>query len=165
MGNASQRLRGTLDSHTVLAVPDSGAERNVIDLDYAIEHGFQIRTGAQQRNYLQFADGSIEETVGQVFTVWTFETGETIPVVLEVLKDCCSEVVIGEEILYYHDVYNKHVSSLVTISLPSDSYDLAPFDFLSSWQQKISEVAGKLKQKMPKGIQSVSSQHIIRRSD
>ena len=152
LGETCQRLQGTLaDHHPVLAVPDSGAERNVMDLRYAMDKGFDIKSGPKHRNYLQFADRSFEETVGQVFTSWTFESGERIPITFEVLEDCCSDVIIGEEILYSHDSFQKHASSLVTLASHSDAYELAPFDFITSWQRKCNKLIQNITPKKRNG--------------
>lgn len=147
-GDGCQQLRGSLDkAGTILAVPDSGAERNVMDRKFALNHGFNIQTGQRHRGYLQFADGSYQETAGRVETYWTFETGKRIPVTFEVLEDCCYDVVLGENLLYEHDVFQKHASSLESYEPEEDAFDLAPFDFISSWQRSCGETLAKLKSK------------------
>ena len=131
LGNTCQRLRGRLGKWTnIAAVPDTGAEGNVMDWNYAVANGYKIMTGPIYQRFLQFADGSYAETVGQVFTTWTFESGEQVPVKFEILQDCCSEVVIGEEILYKHNVFENHATSIVMLEAVTDEYDLAPFDFV-----------------------------------
>ncbi|MCJ1248726.1 hypothetical protein MMC30_005945 [Trapelia coarctata] len=158
LGDSYQRLGGRIGGeHHVLAVPDSGAERNVMDLQYAIDNGFRIRRGPQNRGYLQFADGSYEETVGQVSTSWTFESGQTIPVTFEVLENCISDVIIGEDILTRYNVYEEHASSLVRLECQGDSYELAPFDYMSSWQRTCGRLVGKLKLKRGSPVDNASS--------
>ena len=39
-----------------------------MSLQYAINNELDIKTGSKHHNWLQFADGSYEETVGQVDT-------------------------------------------------------------------------------------------------
>lgn len=146
LGETYQRLEGTLDDrHSVLAIPDTGADRNVMSLQYALDHGFALKTGEKRCGYLQFADGSYEKTVGQVETYWTFASGERIPVTFEVLEYCCSEVIIGEEILTEQNVFIDHAASiLLTATLKDDdSYELAPFDFMNSWQRSCKKVMNK----------------------
>ena len=104
-----------------------------MDMQFAIDHGFKIKDKKKYRNWLQFADGSCEKTVGQVDTYWTFATGERVPVTFEILENCCSDVVIGEEILTRHNVFDFHASSLTFLEASPDSYELAPFDFISRW--------------------------------
>lgn len=50
LGGSRQRLYGKLaGKHNVHAIPDSGADRNVMDLQYAISNNFEItrRPGGQ----------------------------------------------------------------------------------------------------------------------
>ena len=148
LGESRQKLKGTLaDEHNVLAVPDTGAERNVMNYDYALNNGFDIKSDDQYREYLQFADGSTQETVGRVDTHWTFDSGETIPVSFEVLEKCCSDVIIGEEILSEHNVFEKYASSLISSAYETDSYELAPFDFIRTWQRPFEKLSHRPKPK------------------
>ncbi|KAL8971133.1 MAG: hypothetical protein Q9197_003436 [Variospora fuerteventurae] len=140
LGDDCQQLLGQIgtdtDAFAVAAVPDTGAEGNIMDYSFALAHGFYIRKGPAHRNILQFADGTYQETVGQVQTYWTFESGERVPVTFEVLENCCTDVVLGEAILYNHNVLEDHTSSLVVIASDGSVHQLAPFDFASRWQQK-----------------------------
>ncbi|KAG6997750.1 hypothetical protein G7Y79_00038g075090 [Physcia stellaris] len=138
LGETCQRLQGVLaDEYDVLAVPDSGAERNVMDMQFAINRGFKIKKETEHRNWLQFADGSCAYTIGQVDTYWTFATGERVPVTFEILENCCSDVVIGDEILTHHNVFDFHASSLISLDASPDSYELAPFDFINRWPRRL----------------------------
>ncbi|KAL8632175.1 hypothetical protein Q9189_002085 [Teloschistes chrysophthalmus] len=87
LGETDQRLQGTLgDAHNVCAVPDTGAERNVIDRDYALEKGLEIK-GNDEKQYLGFADGTCQETEGRVDTHWTFSrNGRASRYSLDILK-------------------------------------------------------------------------------
>ena len=61
----------------------------------------------------------------------------------EILEDCCSDVIIGEKILTQHDVFRTYASSLITLDASPDSYELAPFDFISSgWWSALSKRKG-----------------------
>ncbi|KAL8895293.1 MAG: hypothetical protein Q9207_008229 [Kuettlingeria erythrocarpa] len=136
LGDDCQRLFGHIGAETeafaVAAVPDTGAEGNI--LDYRSVDSANVR-GPAHRNILQFADGTYQETVGQVETYWTFGSGERIPVAFEVLENCCADVILGESILYNHNVFEDHTSSFVVIESDSDAYQLAPFDFANRWQR------------------------------
>ena len=130
VGQDSQRLRGTLGNNLkVSALADTGAERNVMDLDFVLAQGFGIDTAPACLGYLQFADGSIQRTLGQTKASWTFENGETTVETFEVLENCITDVVLGEEVMYRHDVFDVHRSSLI-YSKPHDTrLVLAPFDY------------------------------------
>ena len=103
-----------------------------------------IYTGPGTQNVLQFADGSYQETIGQVTTYWTFASGERALLTFEVLEDCASEVVIGEDFIFEHNIFAEHESSLRVLEFDGGSYELAPFDFISWWQQKYLGVKSKL---------------------
>ncbi|KAL8749176.1 MAG: hypothetical protein Q9184_006910 [Pyrenodesmia sp. 2 TL-2023] len=112
---------------------------------FALAHGLRIRKGTAHRNILQFADGTYQETVGQVETYWTFETGERILVTFEVLENCCSDVILGENILYDHNVFEDHTWSLVVMESDCDAYQLAPFDFANRWQRSWPKIKKRFK--------------------
>lgn len=146
LGETYQRLGGFIaDEHAVLAIPDTGADRNVMSLQYAIDHGLELKSGPKHRGYLQFADGSFDETVGQVETYWTFVSGERIPVTFEVLEYCCSDVIIGEDVLTEYNVFQEHAASIISdVAFDSDCYELAPFDFVNSWQRGCEKLMDKV---------------------
>ena len=146
LGETYQRLEGTIaDTHPVLAIPDTGADRNVMSLQYAVNHGLKVQTEPHNRGYLQFADGSYDETVGQVNTYWTFTSGERIPVTFEILQYCCSDVIIGEDILTEYNVFQDHAGSILSdMAFNDDSYELAPFDFFNSWQRGCNRLMRKI---------------------
>lgn len=62
----------------------------------------------------------------------------------EVLEHCSSEVIIGEEILTEQNVFIEHSASIFsTATLDDDSYRLAPFDFINSWQRSYRRATDK----------------------
>ena len=95
--------------------------------------------GPENRRVLEFADGSQQETVGQVETSWTFDSGQSITLIFEVLEDCIYDVILGEEVLWEHNVFETYAASIQTPPSNTDSFDLAPFSFVPKWAQKISE--------------------------
>ena len=104
---------------------------------YAEEHGFIIKRGPKNRKVLEFADGSRQQAVGQVETSWTFDSGQRIALIFEVLEDCLHDVILGEEVLWEHDVFETYAASIRTVPSDTESFDLAPFGFVPNWVQKI----------------------------
>lgn len=149
LGESCQRLEGTIaDRYQIFAIPDTGSERNVMSLQYAIDNGLEIKLEPKNRGYLQFADGTYEKTVGQVETFWTFESGERIPITFEILRYCCSDVIIGEDILTEHNVFQAHAASISSdMAFEDDSFELAPFDFVNSWQRGCGKLIEKVNSK------------------
>lgn len=68
-----------------------------------------------------------------------------MPVTFEVLEHCCSEVIIGEEILTEQNVFVENSASIVSTATldDDDSYRLAPFDFINSWQRSCRRAIAK----------------------
>ena len=174
LGGGRQLLEGTLGKRNkVYAVPDTGAEGNVLNLRfvqcfraaigwltkldrYAENQNFNIMRSPENRRVLEFANGSRQETVGQVETSWTFDSGQRITLIFEVLEDCIHDVILGEEVVWEHDVFETHAASIQT--LPSDTklFDLAPFSFVPKWVQKIHEVIKpNLKSELPTSYTSL----------
>ena len=152
LGGSRQRLHGQLaGKHDVYAIPDSGADRNVMDLRYAISNSLHVSRRPGSQGYLQFADGTYNKIYGQVETKWTFESGETIPLIFEVLENCCSDVVLGDEVIMEHDVFTVHAASIYDINEDGDIYELAPFDYFGPWERSYAKVLGRLKSRSPKG--------------
>ncbi|KAL8916484.1 MAG: hypothetical protein Q9208_008487 [Pyrenodesmia sp. 3 TL-2023] len=158
LGDDCERLLGQIGSDTeafaVTAVPDTGAEGNIMNHSFALAHGLCIRKGTPHRNILQFADGTYQETIGQVETYWTFESGERIPVTFEVLENCCTDIILGESILYDHNVFEDHSSSIVVVGSNSDAYHLAPFDFANKWQLSWTSIMERFKKERTSGLGS-----------
>ena len=147
----SQYFRGMLAGDMALAIPDTGADVNVMSLGYALRLGFLVNRESRNRGYLIFADGTSQYTVGQVDTTWTFETSEKVPVTFEVLEGCSADVILGEELLWDYNVFEKHIDSLVDLDRCQDGsntgqpHDLAPFTFVKRWQQKIDDLLMKMR--------------------
>lgn len=83
----------------------------------------------------------------------TFASGERIPVTFEVLEYCCSDVIIGEQILTYQNVFVEHAASIILGEISDDhgSYGLAPFDFMNSWQRTYQRIVDKTASKRVEG--------------
>ncbi|CAF9920878.1 hypothetical protein IMSHALPRED_005028 [Imshaugia aleurites] len=143
-----QTLDGKVGGYPVSAILDTGAERNVMNLDYAEAHSLQIHKRRENRGLLQFADGTFQETVGQVNTTWTFASGLTIPVTFEVLKNCSADVILGEDVLWEHDVFNAYAASIQETPYEEEEedelFDLAPFSYKNSLQQKASDIRRRI---------------------
>lgn len=130
LGNDCQLLKGKLaDLYPAYALPDTGAERNVMDFNFALQHGLEVFQSERDRGCLQFADGTIQETVGRVHTYWTFDSGDRIPITFEVLENCCHDVILGEDVLWNHDVFSLHTASMITAAQMDELERLAPFRY------------------------------------
>ena len=88
-----------------------------------------------------------------MFTSWTFGSGERIPLTFEILDNCCSDVIIGEDIMYKYNVFEDHAASIITLQSESELYELAPFGFIEKkWQRNCDGIVNRIKVKGPNGI-------------
>ena len=116
-GSLNQRLIGSLDGKETLALPDTGSEVHIVSEAYARKRGFDINIDQAHRKFLRFADGSVQETVGQIEAEWTFAEdgggGASKTLTFDVLAGCPYEVIIGQALLFDDDVFATHVNCLV----------------------------------------------------
>jgi hypothetical protein len=110
-------------------------------------------------NWVQFADCTHQQTLGRVNTHWAFASGECIPITFEVLEKCADKVIIGEDIIYNHDVFTEYRHSIRTFNREQESHlsELAPFAFISSSQKKANDLAKKLLGGSTKGGMSLDT--------
>ena len=96
---------------------------------------------------MEFADGTFQETVGQVETTWTFASGLKIPVTFEILENCSADVILGENMLWENSVFITHSASIHEMPYEYEAdelFDLAPFSYKNKWQQKASDLKQKI---------------------
>ena len=65
-----------------------------------------------------------------------------IPVIFEVLENCSAGVIIGEQVLWEHDVFQTHAASIHELKYRNgedELSDLAPFDYKNRLQHKLSD--------------------------
>ena len=62
----------------------------------------------------------------------------------EILEDCCAKVVIGDSILWEHNVFEDDAYSMVDCTSESEIYSLAPFDVVKNWQRKLGTVKDRI---------------------
>jgi hypothetical protein len=120
-----------------------------VETDYYIRlHPWRltyINTGPGTQLVLQFADGSLQDTIA---THWTFASGKKALLTFEVLEDCASDVIIGEDFIYSHNVFQEHEASLRMLSSSDiDLYKLATIDVYKPWQKKYRDVKSKISKK------------------
>jgi curved DNA-binding protein CbpA len=120
-GTPVRCLRGTLNSIECSALPDSGAEPNLIAYDYAEAKGWllEMYKGPESCQLLQFADGSTETVSGRLRLQWNFLTGLG-PVTsnkrpyyeFDVLHGCPFDVMLGCTFLDDTEAFMKHMGSM-----------------------------------------------------
>lgn len=67
IGSPRTQIRCSLDGQRSVATADTGSDLNLMSLDYAKRSGYWIDDRPEVRRRLQFGDGSVAETMGQVY--------------------------------------------------------------------------------------------------
>ena len=119
-GLPTRRLNGVLELEKCSALPDSGAEPNLISYAYAKKRGWllDMYNGPDSCTLLQFADGSTERTDGRLKLQWSFEKGWEVSagslssaVEFDVLRGCPFDIVLGQDFLEETDAFVKHMEA------------------------------------------------------
>jgi hypothetical protein len=142
--NMSQGMAGSLNGVPVLALPDSRAQPNIVSAAFVEVNGWEI---SENRSSLRFADGSIQESLGQVHGIWRFgenDGREMRQLVFEVLRDCPFDVVLGQEVVYGIGIYQNYADYLITVIGPSKygaGFNLVVYipRFLKKFRRKLSK--------------------------
>ena len=133
LGSACLRLPGMLSGKiAVSAIPDTGASCNMLNAAWARAHSLNINKSQEQRRIFYFADGSIQRTIGVVDTTWTFPDGITIALRFDVLEHCAAEVIISEEILHRHQVFQRYKEAILYVPSGSSACELQHFGFIKA---------------------------------
>jgi len=65
----------------------------------AKKRGFKIKTGPGIPKVVELADGSLDMTLGEVDTDWTFATGQRVHLTFDILENCYANIVLGQDFL------------------------------------------------------------------
>lgn len=111
-----------LDHQTVLGIPDSGSEIDLISRNYAVQRGFQIYDGEEM---IEMADGSIAMTSGMVNAELAIQpsvssTGsswkKTIPMIeLFLLDGMMHDLIVGDDSLVELEVFRNNSHALIPV--------------------------------------------------
>jgi hypothetical protein len=114
-------LRGNLDTATCSALPDYGAEPNLIAYDLAERRDWllDMYDGLESCRLLQFVDGSTAKVSGRLKLQWSFLTGwgpidtDTATYYeFDVLPGCPFDVILGCDFLDETEPFVNHLDSL-----------------------------------------------------
>ena len=128
LGSTNQRVVGDLHGEQIHALPDSGAEVNLLSYDYVKRRGWFIDKMAKNGNELQFADGSLSRSMGEVRVPWQFLDDQGFQndksrkdIIFQVLRDLPYDAVLGQEFLEDTQAYTIQKTSFLDTS-PEDAY-------------------------------------------
>ena len=119
-GTRSRRLNGILRGKKCRALPDSGAEPNLLSYRYVTQRGWLLNMvpGPESCTLLQFADGSTETTEGRLHLEWSFARGWDVTspsapysITFDVLRGCPFDVILGQDFLDHTDAFTENIES------------------------------------------------------
>lgn len=125
-GLPARRIQGTLNNKECTALPDSGAEPNLLSYKYVKKRGWllDMYPGPDSCRLLQFADGSTERTEGRLKLQWSFNkrwelasSDTPMVVTFDVLRGCPFDVILGEDFLQESEVFAIHNEAFVDVSV------------------------------------------------
>lgn len=118
-GSPTRTLNGMIrcgiqEFQRCVALPDSGAEPNLLNYEYVKKNGWlhQIIPGPESCRLLMFADGSTASTEGQIALQWTFEKRwrpvhpqTEHAITFDVLDGCPVDIILGQDFLDESDCF------------------------------------------------------------
>ena len=138
-GSPSRRLKGLISGWGIpynrqcAALPDSGAEPNLLNYEYVKRNGWQgqIVPGPQSCRLLMFADGSTARTEGQIALQWTFQKRwrpvdlqTRHAITFDVLDGCPVDVILGQDFLDEFDVFTTQSDAFIEPQSPAEASGL-----------------------------------------
>lgn len=108
---------GNLNGAQVMAFPDTGAEKNIISLDFAIRNKLEIQRDSQLE--FQLPTAKVSRSIGTAYLPWQF-AGESkvFKVLFSVLPKCTHDVIIGGKFLKFTETLTKFARRIKTKLLP-----------------------------------------------
>lgn len=104
------------------ALPDSGAEANILSYEFAKRRGWltNLVLRSESERLLLFADGSTARSEGQLHLEWTFCHGWRTALAnaehhltFDVLSGCPVDAILGEDFLIKTDAFMNHAKAFV----------------------------------------------------
>ena len=108
---------GNLNGAQVTAFPDTGAEGNVISLDFAVRNKLDIQRHSQLE--FQLPTGRVSRSVGTAYLPWRFaDEPKVFNILFSVLPKCTHDVIIGGKFLKFTQTLTKFARRIKTKLLP-----------------------------------------------
>ncbi|KAJ4241531.1 hypothetical protein NW757_012230 [Fusarium falciforme] len=115
IGNERQRLWGSLNGRSALALPDTGSDVMLVSAQWAKENKLEVDCDSEHRLELEVADGSTVFTAGIVHNaIWTFgDMGEDVYCDFYVLEGLSVDVVFSNDFVFELDVFSEYCHLMV----------------------------------------------------
>ena len=108
---------GNLNGAQVTAFPDTGAEENVISLDFAVRNKIDIQYDSQLE--FQLPTGKVSQSVGTTYLPWRFaDEPKVFNISFSVLPECTHDVILGGKFLKFTQTFTKFAHRVKMKLLP-----------------------------------------------
>ncbi|KAH7001150.1 hypothetical protein EDB80DRAFT_879254 [Ilyonectria destructans] len=107
----------------VMTCPDSGAEENIISLEFANRLELKIQSSGGELRRFSLANGKIIEAVGQVSAECRFSTGSSsnssLDCIFQVFNSLAVPAIMGNDFLQQTETLSKHTDRLFEQIVPA----------------------------------------------
>ncbi|KAF5987547.1 hypothetical protein FBULB1_1936 [Fusarium bulbicola] len=112
-------LQGSFDDIPSIALADTGCDAMLISADFARRHSLQIDKGFEHRRTIEYADGSLDTTIGIIYdSNWHFSSSwDGIPCNFYVLDDLKADIILSSHFIFEHEVFSQFEEDIIDTSL------------------------------------------------
>ncbi|KAF5673452.1 hypothetical protein FHETE_3366 [Fusarium heterosporum] len=142
LGDERQRLWGSLNGRSALALPDTGSDVMLISAEWATGNMLEIDHGPEHRLELELADGSRVSTSGIVHNaMWTFgDSAQDVCCDFYVLDDLCVDVVFSNDFIFELDVFSRFNHLMIDLDSTFDLPEFYNVRLISKYSQELARL-------------------------
>jgi hypothetical protein len=171
LGAPKQRILGSINGHTAVALPDTGSDVMLISKQYVEERRLihWVSTDNTYRTCLEFADGSLANTCGIAFGVeWRFgkEDSTSRPCDFHIMDGLPYDVILSNDFLFESKAFSQFKDFLFEqrdgLDLSRTFHELSLIKIVRPQNKAISRIHGfyRMFLQVVKGSESLLSNYI-----
>jgi hypothetical protein len=137
-----QVVQGHFNDFEIHAIPDTGAEFNIMAATFATMRGLVVDNGDPSKcRLLRIANGKHIKTVGVVDGVWSFtsDSSQDWKITFHVLADFVYDLLLGSQFLFTAQAMSHHKERLNRIPRPLQSLLVLRVNVLGSASRQVRE--------------------------
>jgi hypothetical protein len=135
-----QVVQGHINGFEIHAIPDTGAEFNIMAATFAKKRGLVVHNGDPSKcRLLRMANGKHIKTVGVVDAVWSFtsDSSQAWKITFHVLADFVYDLILGSQFLFTTQTMSHHKERLSRIPHPLQSLLVLRVNVLGSASRQV----------------------------
>jgi hypothetical protein len=135
-----QVVQGHINGFEIHAIPDTGAEFNIMAATFAKRRGLVVHNGDPSKcRLLRMANGKHIKTVGVVDAVWSFtsDTSQAWKITFHILADFVYDLLLGSQFLFTTQTMSHHKERLSRIPRPLQSLSVLRVNVLGSASRQV----------------------------